>query len=89
MAEREHQHEEESLARLLAKLPPAPEAWIEAAALIPQTRRDAEQIVALAEADREFREAAIADLEGALELKGFEPSEPLLAEVRARLEARG
>lgn len=86
MTENRREHDEETLGRLLAALPPAPPDWVEAAALIPQTRRDAEQIVALAEADREFREAAIADLEAALELKGFEPSERLLAEVRARLE---
>ena len=80
------EHDEESLARLLAALPPAPDSWVEAAALIPQVRRDAERIVALAEADRDFREAAMADLEAALERKGFEPSEELLAEVRVRLD---
>lgn len=86
--ERRRDYDEEELGRLLAALPPAPPDWVEAAALIPQTRRDAERIVALAEQDREFREAAIADLEAALQLKGFEPSAPLVAEVRARLEGR-
>jgi hypothetical protein len=86
MTEKRREHDEEALGRLLAALPPAPPDWVEAASLIPQTRRDADEIVALAEADREFREAAIADLEAALELRGFEPSEQLLAEVRVRLE---
>jgi hypothetical protein len=80
------EHDEEKLGRLLAALPPAPADWVEAAASLPQTRRDAEEIVALAEADEEFRASAIADLESALKLKGYEPTEPLLAEIRARLE---
>ena len=77
---------EESLARLLAALPPAPPAWVEAAASLPQTRRDAERIVALAEDDAEFRRAAIADLEEALRGAGFEPNPSLLATIRERLE---
>ena len=78
-------YDEEALGRLLAALPPAPPAWVEAAAELPQTRRDAERIDALAEADAEFRAAAIADLEAALRTRGYEPSERLLAEVRHRL----
>ena len=81
----EKRFDEETLGRLLAALPPAPTHWVEAAAALPQTRRDAEQIVALAEADQEFRAAAIADLETALRVRGYEPSEPLLAELRERL----
>jgi hypothetical protein len=88
MAEEHIEHEEERLARLLAALPPAPAAWVEAAAALPRTRRDAERIVALAEADRGFREAAIADLEGALKLRGYEPTERLVAAVRKRLGRR-
>lgn len=79
------EHDEERLAELLAALPPAPPDWVEAAALIPKTRRDADRIVALAEADWEFREAATADLEAALQRRGFESDERLLAEVRERL----
>ena len=80
------EHDEEALGRLLAALPPAPQGWVEAAASLPQTRRDAEQIVALVEADQEFRAAVIADLENALRGVGYEPTPPLLAEIRARLE---
>jgi hypothetical protein len=80
------EHDEEALGRLIAALPPAPEAWVEAAASLPQTRQDAERIVALVEEDQEFRAAAIADLEAALRRAGYEPTRPLLAEIRARLE---
>lgn len=86
MTESRFEHDEEALGRLLAALPAPPEAWVEAAASLPQTRRDAERIVALAEADREFGAAVIADLEGALREAGYEPTPPLLAEIRARLE---
>lgn len=79
-------HDEEELGRLLAALAPPPPGWVEAAASLPQTRRDAERIVELVEADQEFRAAAIADLESALREAGFEPTQPLLAEIRARLE---
>jgi hypothetical protein len=88
MTEEPIRYEEERLARLLAVLPPAPSAWVEAAAALPRTRRDAERIVDLAEADQEFREAAIADLEEALKLRGYEPTERLLAAVRERLGPR-
>ena len=80
------ENDEEALGRLLAALPPPPEGWVEAAASLPKTRRDAERIVELAEEDQEFRAAAIADLETALRDAGFEPTPPLLAEIRARLE---
>jgi hypothetical protein len=82
------EHDEETLARLLAVLPPAPEAWVEAAAALPQTRRDADRIVALVEEDERFRAEAIDDLEAALRGAGFEPHERLLAAVRERLERR-
>jgi hypothetical protein len=79
------EHEEEVVARLVAALPPPPAAWVEAAAVLPRTRHDADRIVALAEADQEFRAASIADLEGALRAAGYEPTRTLLAAVRVRL----
>ena len=80
------ENDDEALGRLLAALPPPPKGWIKAAASLPQTRRDAEQIVALAEADEKFRAATIADPQAALREAGYEPTPPLLAEIRARLE---
>ena len=79
------EHDEEALARLLGTLPPAPAAWVDAAAALPQTRRDADQIVALAETDQEFRAAALRDLEQALQSAGYDPSRALIAAVRERL----
>jgi hypothetical protein len=81
------EYDEEELGRLLAALPPPPDGWVEAAASLPQTRRDAERIIELVEADQEFRAAAIADLEAALRDAGYEPTPPLLAELRIRLES--
>jgi hypothetical protein len=86
MASPSFESDEETLGRLVAALPPAPQAWVEAAAALPRTRRDAEQIVALAEADQEFRAAAIADLEAALRGAGYEPDRHLLEAIRERLE---
>jgi hypothetical protein len=81
--------DEETLARLLAALPPAPAAWVEAAAALPRTRRDADRIVALVEADQEFRRTAGADLETALRRAGYEPTQALLAAIRERLGRPG
>ena len=86
MTDFEPQGDEEVLGRLLAALPAPPEGWVEAAASMPQTRRDADRIIELVEEDREFRQKVILDLEGALREAGFEPSPPLLAQIRARLD---
>jgi hypothetical protein len=86
MTDSRFEHDEEALGRLISALPPAPEGWVEAAASLPQTRRDAERIITLVEEDHEFRAAAIADLEAALRESGYEPTPPLLHEIRARLE---
>ena len=86
MAGSHFQHDEEALGRLLAALPPAPSDWVESAANLPQTRRDADRIVELAEADQQFRAAAMENLQAALRDIGYEPTSPLLAAVRERLE---
>jgi hypothetical protein len=88
MTQEPRRYTEERLGELLAALPPAPAAWVEAAAALPRTRRDAERIVALAEADREFRAAADADLEAALWGRGYVPNQRLLRAVRERLARR-
>jgi hypothetical protein len=86
MAETRQGQNEETLGRLLAALPPAPTPWVEAAATLPRTRRDADRIVALAEADQQFRAAAIRDLEAALRDAGYEPSRALLDTLRDRID---
>ncbi len=75
----------ERLSRLIGMLPPAPEAWVQAAQELPAARRELETIVELAEADAAFREALIADLESALLAKGVIPTRPLVNELRRRV----
>jgi hypothetical protein len=76
---------EERVARLLRRLPPAPEAWIAAAAELPRARKELDGIVARAEQDAAFRAALIADLEAALVAEGLEPQRALVDELRRRL----
>jgi hypothetical protein len=78
-------YDEERIAELLTALPQAPEAWVLAAARLPATRRAIDQIAALAETDAGFREETLADLEGALERAGIEPSRATLEHLRNRL----
>jgi hypothetical protein len=47
--------EEERLAELIAVLPPAPPAWVEAATELPHARAAIEELAARAAADRDAR----------------------------------
>jgi hypothetical protein len=78
-------YEEERLAQLLRMLPPAPEAWVKAAQELPLARLGLGDIVARAEADLEFRDRLVADLEAALAHEGYEPDPALVAALRRRL----
>jgi hypothetical protein len=78
-------YDEERVAELLRTLPPAPEAWIKAAQELPNARRQMDDILAQFEADKEFRAAANADLEAALEAAGYDVDPGLLPELRERL----
>ena len=80
-------YDEDRIAELIATLPPAPEAWVQAAKELPFARRDLDEIVARAEADAAFREALVADLEATLAREGFEPDRPLVDELRRRFTA--
>ena len=77
--------DERHIAELIRRLPPAPEGWVKAAQELPLARRDADDIVARAVADAEFRQALLADLERAVAGAGYEPDERLLASLRERL----
>ena len=66
-------YDEQRLAELIKALPPAPQAWVEAAQELPLARGQLDDIVARAEADLAFRDALIANLEDALRLEGYEP----------------
>jgi hypothetical protein len=79
--------DEERLAELLRALPPAPQAWVEAAQELPFARRRMDDIVTRAVADAEFRQALIVDLEAALAREGYEPESLPLEELRRRLES--
>ncbi len=80
-------NDEERVAELLRTLPPAPEAWVKAAQELPRARKQMDEIVALAEADQEFRAAVIADLESALRDRGYEVVPELLPALRERLSS--
>jgi len=75
---------EDRLAELIAALPPAPQAWVRAAQELPLARTEINEIVARAEADAEFREALIADLEATLAQERYEPERPLVDALRRR-----
>jgi hypothetical protein len=60
-------YDEEQLGELLSALPPAPEAWVEAAKQAPFVDLRLEEILERAKADEEFRRRVVADPEGALE----------------------
>jgi type VI protein secretion system component VasF len=81
------QFDEERLADLLRALPPAPQAWVQAAQELPLARLELDQIVARATADAEFRARLVADLEAVLAQEGYEPDERFLEELRQRLRS--
>ena len=80
-------HDEHRLAELIKALPPAPQAWVEAAQELAPARGRLDDIVARAEADLAFRDALVADLEEALRLEGYEPESLPLDELRRRLDS--
>jgi hypothetical protein len=78
-------YDEEKLADLLRSLPPAPEGWVKAAQELPFARAGIDDLVERAVADEEFRQALVADLEGALARAGYEPTYELVRSLRERL----
>lgn len=60
-------HDEEHLGELLSALPPAPDAWVQAAKRLPLTRERLDRIVERAATDDEYRRKVVADPEAALE----------------------
>ncbi len=78
-------YDEEELAALVRALPPAPPSWVAAAAELPRTREELEQLLPRIEQDARFRAELTRDLERALEQAGFEPEPSLVAELRWRL----
>jgi hypothetical protein len=79
--------DEERIGELLRRLRPTPRGWVEAAQILPRARPILDSIVSRAEADLEYRQALLADLEAALAAEGVEPESQIVAELRNRLEA--
>ena len=77
---------EERIAELLALLSPAPQAWVDAAKLLPAARAQIDDIVARAERDAEYRVRLVNDLEQGLAAEGIEPTPVLRRELERRLE---
>lgn len=78
---------EERIAELLAKLPPAPGAWTRAAQELPRARREIERLATLADTDAELRASLLADIDGTLREAGLEPAPRVAAALRERLQS--
>ena len=83
-------HDEERLGELLGLLRPAPAGWVQAAQELPAARArldepGLDEIVERARANAAYRAAALADLEAAVAAAGHEPTEALVAALRACL----
>jgi hypothetical protein len=80
-------YDESRLAELLAALPPAPRAWVQAAQELPLVRLGLDDLVRRAEEDAAFRRRLVADLEAALQAEGIEPDPALTTALRRRLRS--
>jgi hypothetical protein len=80
-------YDHDTLGRLIAALPPAPDGWVRAAQELPAARRGIDDIVDRAVADAAYRARVVANLESALAEVGIEPTPPLLEELRERFRA--
>jgi hypothetical protein len=78
-------YDEQRIAALLRRLPPAPNRWILAAQELPKVRTEIAALVARAEEDAAFRQRVVADLEAALAAEGIEATPSVVAALRARL----
>jgi hypothetical protein len=81
-------YDEEDIARLLRRLPPAPEGWVRAAQELPSARRAVDELVARAQADAAFRSRLLADLEEAVAAAGFDPTPAVIEQLRRILTQR-
>ena len=81
-------YDEEDIARLLRRLPPAPGGWVRAAQELPSARRAVDDLLARAEADASFRARLLADLEEAVASAGFDPTPAVIEQLRRILTQR-
>jgi hypothetical protein len=84
-----HDLSEDEIASLLGELREPPRAWTEAAKGLPAVREEIAGILERAGGDDAYREAVLADLEGALREAGREPSPQAVAALRAGLTESG
>ena len=87
MVNRMTTYDEEHLGELLRLLPPAPTGWVEAAQELPRARADLDALIARAEEDAAFRQARVAELEGAWRVAGGEPRPGVIEHRRRRFVA--
>jgi hypothetical protein len=80
-------YDHDTLGRLIAALPPAPDGWVRAAQELPAARRGIDDIVDRAVADADYRARVVANIESALAEVGVEPTPPLLEELRERFRS--
>ena len=80
-------YDHDTLGRLIAALPPAPDGWVRAAQELPAARKGIDDIVDRAVADAAYRARVVANLESALAEVGVEPTPPLLDELRERFRS--
>jgi hypothetical protein len=80
-------YEEQRIAELLRRLPPAPEGWVRAAQELPLVRLGLDDLVRRAEEDSEFRTRLTADLEAVLREEGVDPRPELVEALRRRFLA--
>ena len=80
-------YDHDTLGKLIAALPPAPDGWVSAAQELPAARRGIDDIVDRAVADAAYRARVVANLESALAEAGIEPTSPLLDELRERFRS--
>jgi hypothetical protein len=80
---------EETLAELIATLPPPPQGWVESAVELPRARAAVDDLVGRASADVEARRLILADLEHALRGEGVEPRAQTLDQLKVRLSRLG
>ena len=80
-------YDHDTLGKLIAALPAAPDGWVRAAQQLPAARRGIDDIVDRAVADAAYRARVVADLESALAEAGVEPTPPILAELRERFRS--
>jgi hypothetical protein len=79
-------YNEEQLGEVLSALPPAPEAWVQAAHDIPNAHRRIEDIVERADSDEDYRRRVIADPEAALEEADVVAHSETIEILRRRLD---